>query len=93
MRAFASLLSISLLVGGLSGCGGSPESASPTTGKNSTGPVRERLDCGSSKVGSEDALRQFAAILRRGNQREVRSVLIDRPRFFALSAYGHPAAY
>jgi hypothetical protein len=50
--------------------------------------VRNRLDCGTSKAGSKDALRQFFAILRRGDRVEVRSVLIDPPRFMWLNVNG-----
>jgi hypothetical protein len=53
-------------------------------------PVSAHLDCRKGKAGSEHALRHFTAILRRGSRSEIRSVLIDRPRFFALSAQGHP---
>jgi hypothetical protein len=70
----------------LGACGG--DSTDPTGA--TAPPVSARLDCGKGKAGSEHALRHFTAILRSGNRSELRSVLIDRPRFFALSAYGHP---
>lgn len=52
-------------------------------------PSPERLDCGSTKAGSEDALRQFFAILRRGDRSEVRAVLVDQPRFAWISVNGY----
>jgi hypothetical protein len=72
----------------LAGCGGG------SSGTNETADhapiIDARLDCGRGKAGSETALRQFTAALRRGHRGEIRSVLIDRPRFFAISAQGHP---
>jgi hypothetical protein len=73
----------------LGACGS--DSTDPTGVDTTTAaPVSTRLDCGKGKAGSQHALRHFTAILRRGNRSEIRSVLIDRPRFFALSALGHP---
>jgi hypothetical protein len=72
----------------LGACGS--DSTDPTGTDTTTAPLVSRLDCGKGKAGSEHALRHFTAILRRGNRSEIRSVLIDRPRFFALSALGHP---
>jgi hypothetical protein len=48
------------------------------------------LDCGSNRAGSERALRRFSAVLGSGDRAAIRSLLIDRPRFFAVSAHGHP---
>jgi hypothetical protein len=86
----ALLLGLGILVCiALGACGS--DSTDPTGVDTTTAaPVSARLDCGKGKAGSEDALRHFTAILRRGNRSEIRSVLIDRPRFFALSAQGHP---
>jgi hypothetical protein len=72
----------------LAGCGGSSSGTNDTPGGATV--IDARLDCGKGKAGSEDALRRFTSALRRGDRGEIRSVLIDRPRFFALSAQGHP---
>jgi hypothetical protein len=82
------LLSTGVFVLLASGCSGGSDDPQSLNVSNSSAPVRERLDCGSSKSGSEGALRQFFAVLRRGNRPEVRSVLVDAPRFFALSVNG-----
>jgi hypothetical protein len=51
--------------------------------------VLRHLNCGSTVAGSERALRQFVVILRNGDERQIRSVLADRGRFFALSVQGN----
>lgn len=73
----------------LAGCGGSSPGTNATADHATI--TDARLNCGSGAAGSEGALRQFTAALRRGDRGEIRSVLIDRPRFFAISAQGHPA--
>jgi hypothetical protein len=85
----ALVLGLGVVVGVALGACGS-DSTDPTGIDTTTAPLVSRLDCGKGKAGSEHALRHFTAILRRGNRSEIRSVLIDRPRFFALSALGHP---
>jgi hypothetical protein len=72
----------------LAGCGGSSSGTADTATPGTI--IDAHLDCGRGKAGTEHALRQFTAALRRGDKSEIRSVLIDRPRFFAISAQGHP---
>jgi hypothetical protein len=92
MKALVSVLSGACLGAGLLGCGsGSPEPNFPTVVHTAPpSPVHVHLDCGKGTAGSERALRQFSAILRQGNQLKIRAALIDRPRFFAVSANGRP---
>jgi hypothetical protein len=73
----------------LAGCGGNSPDTSNTVEHAAT-IIDAHIDCGKGKSGSEYALRRFTAALRRGNRSEIRSVLTDRPRFFAISARGHP---
>jgi hypothetical protein len=85
------LATVALLGAVLAGCGGgSSETNKAAGGTTTASPVRAHLDCAKGRAGSEAALRHFTTILRGGSQREIRSVLIDRPRFFALSANGKP---
>jgi hypothetical protein len=85
----ALMLGLGVVVGVALGACGS-DSTNPTGIDTTTAPLVSRLDCGKGTAGSEGALRHFTAILRRGDRSEIRSVLIDRPRFFALSAHGRP---
>ena len=62
---------IALLSFGLPACGGDDPSQSGAS----------RLDCGKGKAGGEHALRQFVAVLRRGDAQEILSVLAKRGRF------------
>jgi hypothetical protein len=89
MKALVLGLGVAVCVA-LGACG-SDSSTDPGSVDTTTAPPDSaRLDCGKGKAGSEHALRHFTAILRRGNRSKIWSVLIDRPRFFALSALGHP---
>jgi PASTA domain len=54
-------------------------------GSDSSSSPASHLNCGSGVAGSERALRQFFAILRAGNEAEVRSVLADPGRFAWLT--------
>jgi hypothetical protein len=86
MKALAFVISLALVSIGMAACGaGSTDSVSAKEASVVTSPATDSLDCGSTKAGSEDALRQFFAILRRGDRLEVRSVLVDRPRFAWLN--------
>ena len=76
MRLKVSAVLIAVLSLGLPACDGDEDQA----GGKSSLPV-SRLDCGQGRAGSEHALRQFAAVLRRGDAQEVLSVLAKRGRF------------
>jgi hypothetical protein len=83
MRLKLSAALIALLSLGLPACGGDDDQA----GAKSSLPEASRLDCGKGRAGSEDALRQFAAVLRRGDAQEILSVLAKRGRFEWVSAH------
>lgn len=68
------------------GCsGGGDATRSSTVSRASSASVPSRLNCGSTVAVSERALRQFLAILRAGNEGEIRSVLADPGRFAWLT--------
>jgi hypothetical protein len=69
----ASMGIVALLGLGLPACGGDDNQVS--------GNPSQSLDCGKGKAGSEDALRQFVAVLRRGDAQEILSVLAKPGRF------------
>jgi hypothetical protein len=79
------LLLPAVLVVLLAACSGGSDGSPPASASKSSLPDPEQLDCGSGVAGSEAALRQFFAILWRGHRVEVRSVLVDRPRFAWLA--------
>lgn len=90
VKALALVIGLGFVGVGIAACGGDgTESVSAREASVASSPAPQRLDCGLSKAGSEDALRQFFAVLRQGNRAEVRSVLIDRPRFAWLNVQGH----
>jgi hypothetical protein len=74
MRLKLSAGLIALLSLGLPACGGDDQVGAKSSGAS-------RLDCGRGRAGSEDALRQFAAVLRRGDAQEILSVLAKPGRF------------
>jgi hypothetical protein len=76
----ASVGIVALLSLGLPACGGDGDQAKSLPGVS-------RLDCGKGRAGSEDALRQFAAVLRRGDAQEILSVLAKPGRFEWISAH------
>jgi hypothetical protein len=82
MKSLAFVIGLALIGVGIAACGdGAADSVSAREASAAASPASDRLDCGSGKAGSEEALRQFVAILRRGDRSEVRAVLVDRPRF------------
>jgi hypothetical protein len=66
-------------------CSGGSDVSQTSNASESSSVVHQRLHCGSSAAGSRRALRQFVAILRRGNELQIRSVLADPKRFAWLS--------
>ena len=89
VKALALVIGLGFVGVGMAACGGGGTESVSAREASVARPAPQRLDCGSSKAGSEDALRQFFAVLRRGNRTEVRSVLVDRPRFAWLNVQGH----
>jgi hypothetical protein len=83
MRLKLSVGLTALLSLGLPACGGSDDQVRA----NPSLPDATRLDCGKGRAGSEDALRQFAAVLRRGDAQEILSVLARPGRFEWISAH------
>lgn len=81
MRLKLSAGLIALLSLGLPACGGNDDQVAA----NPSLPGASRLDCGKGRAGSEDALRQFAAVLRRGDAQEILSVLAKPGRFEWIS--------
>jgi hypothetical protein len=79
VRRFLSLPAVVVLLA--TGCSGGGDASS----RGSSASIPSRLDCGSGVAGSERALRQFFAILRTGNEGEIRSVLADPGRFAWLT--------
>jgi hypothetical protein len=77
-----------VIVLGGSGCGGESESSAGDDGEaDGSSAVVSRLDCNRGRGGSEQALRQFAAILRVGDETAIRAVLAPRGRFEWISAH------
>ena len=90
VKALALVMGLALVGVGMAACGGgATDSMSAREASVASSPVPDRLDCGSTKAGSERALRQFFTVLRGGDRDQVRSVLIDRPRFAWLNVQGH----
>jgi hypothetical protein len=83
MRLKLSAGLIALLSLGLPACGGGGDQAAGTP----SSPGASHLDCGKGRAGSEDALRQLVAVLRRGDAQEILSVLAKRGRFEWISAH------
>jgi hypothetical protein len=81
MRLELSVGLIALLSLGLPACGGNDDQVTA----NPSLPEASRLDCGKGRSGSEHALRQFAAVLRRGNGQDILSVLAEPGRFEWIS--------
>jgi hypothetical protein len=77
----ASVGIVALLSLGLSACGGDDDQVTTTPSP----PGASRLDCGEGRAGSEHALRQFVAVLRRGDAQEVLSLLAKPGRFEWIS--------
>jgi hypothetical protein len=71
---------IALLGISVAACGGNGDQGT-TTGSSGL----SRLDCGNSKAGSEGAMRQFAAIVRGGDEQKILSVLAKPGRFEWIS--------
>jgi hypothetical protein len=86
MRLKLSAGLIALVIIGLAACGGDNDEA----GAKSSLAQPGRLDCGKGKAGSEDALRQFVAVLRRGDAQEILSVLARPGRFEWISVGNAP---
>lgn len=72
---------IALLSLGLPACGGADGQVTTSPSQ----PGASRLDCGKGSAGSEGALRQFVAVLRRGDEQEILSVLAKPGRFEWIS--------
>jgi hypothetical protein len=81
MGAKLSIAVIALLSITLPACGGNDDQGTTTAST----PGVSRLDCGKGNAGSKDALRQFAAVLRRGSAQEILSVLAKPGRFEWIS--------
>jgi hypothetical protein len=69
-------------------CLGEAATSQPVTPAESSTTAKSPLDCGKGVAGSEDAVRQFLAILSDGKRAEVRSVLATDGRFWRLSVNG-----
>lgn len=82
--ACAGVVAAGLLLAGVTVAGRDGGDGSPTA---SAGPPPARLECGSDGEGSKAAFRRFAAILRGGDETQIRSVLVEQPRFAWISAH------